>query len=107
MQHGLAWVAVRPHDRVLVVGARARGVGPYRHGGGDEPLVIEERPAEGGVEEAVGYRVPGGAGRMEVLVDRQRLRVVVADGQARLVAAEHVAVLAPAVDLILLLVELV
>jgi len=88
-------------------GIRAAGTGRGvdRRTGRDEVLTVEERPAEGGLEEMVGDHVRGRAGGVQVAVDRQLAGVVGAHGQADGVAALRVAVLLAAVDLELLLVE--
>ena len=108
VQRGPGGEAVRTDDRVQVVGAvvgdRAR---PGRRARGDQPLVVEERPAEGRLEEVVGDRVVRRVGRVQVLVDRQLGGVVGAHRQADGVTAGDVAVLPAAVDLVLLVVEAV
>jgi hypothetical protein len=72
---------------------------------GDEVLVVEERATERRLEEPVGDHVVGSAVRVQVLVERQLGGVVVAHRHADRVAARDVAVLVPAVQLVLLLVE--
>ena len=84
-----------------------RRVGIDRRLGGDQVLVVQERTAERPLEEVVGDHIVRVAFRMEPLVDGQSLRVVLAHGQPDRVAADHVAVLCAAVQLVLLLVELV
>ena len=58
------------------VGAARRAGRVDRRGRRDQPLVVQERPAERGLEEVVLDRVVGMALVVQVLVDRQRLRVV-------------------------------
>src|SRR3954452_2249904 len=78
-----------------------------RRGGGDEPLVVEERATEGRLEEGVLDRVLRVSRAVQVLVDRQRLGVVDAHREAHGVAAGDIAVLFAAVELVLLMVEAV
>jgi hypothetical protein len=75
-------------------------VGEHRAPGGDEPDVVEERPAEGRVEEIVAQRVLPRLGR-----ERQVGRVVEAHHQPLGVAHRGVLVHLPAVDLDLFLIE--
>jgi len=95
--------AVRVENRVV----RGRRAGERRRRRGDEPLVIEERPAERGLEEVVQDRVVGVRAGVQVAVDRQLPRVVVAHHEAGRVAPGDVPVLLPAVQLVLVLVEAV
>ncbi len=94
---------VRVDDRVQ----RVRRVVEDGRPGGDQPLVVEERAAERGLEEVVRDRVVRVRGPVEVAVDRQELRVVDAHGRPGRIATGRVAVLLPVVQLELLLVELV
>ena len=86
---------------------RIRRVVVHRRGGGDEELVVQVGAAERALEEVVEDRVVGRAMRVQVLVDRQRLRVVVAHHETAGVGARFVAILLAAVELVLLLVEAV
>src|SRR5437016_5764662 len=100
---------LRPSPMVGVVrsGTRFPAVGsrPGRGGRGDQPLVVEERAAEGALKEVVGHDVVGGVGPGQVLVEGQVLCAVEADGETGGVTAGHIAVLPSPVDLVLLLVE--
>src|SRR5207302_7864567 len=69
--------------------------------------MIEERAAERRLEEVVGDRIVRMSGLVQVRVHRERLRVVDALRQADGVAPGRVAILPPAVELVLLLVEAV
>src|SRR4051794_32920579 len=89
----------------VVVGAVVGRARPDRVAGGDQPLVIEVRTAERGLEEPVRDRVPRVAVLVQVLVYRQGTGVIHPLGQADRVVSGHVPVLPPAVDLVLLLVE--
>src|SRR6202049_734267 len=100
---GGLWHAVRIDDRM----DRGGSSGPGRRRGRDQPLVVEERSAERALEEVVSDRVVRMILLVEVLVDRKRLRVVVALRQAGGVAARRVAILLAVVELILLLIEAV
>src|SRR5207245_4941452 len=71
----------------------------------DQPLVVEERPAESALEEVVGDGVVGSAIGVQVLVDGQRGRLVVAHRQPDRITSGEVAVLLSVVELVLLLVE--
>ncbi len=96
------------HDRVQVGGAAGVGrVGVDRGTGGDQVLMVEERSAEGRLEEVVGDHVIGCAAAVQVLVDRQCRGVVDTHRQTDGVAAGDVAILPTTVELILLLVEAV
>jgi len=44
--------------------------GPGRRAAGDQELVIEERPAEGGLEEMIGDDKVGAAGAVQIPVQR-------------------------------------
>ncbi len=94
---------VRVEHRVLA----GRGTRPQERLGGDQVLVVEVRAAERGLEELIGDDVLRGAIGVEVRVDRQGRRVVVAHRHANRIAAGHVAILLAAVELVLLLIELV
>src|SRR5438874_12833412 len=69
--------------------------------------MVEERAAEGGLEEVVGNCVMRVVLLVQVLVDGERLSVVVALGQANGVATGRVPILVPVIELVLLLVEAV
>src|SRR5712671_6882375 len=83
------------------------GPGPGRRRGRDQPLVVEERPAECALEEVVSNRVFRMVLLMEVLIDRKRLGAVVALRQSSRVATGGVAILLAIVELVLLLIEAV
>src|SRR4029450_135827 len=100
--------AVLVHHRVQVVGpAVVDGPRPDRVAGRDQPLVVQERAPEGGLEEVVGDRVVGVAALVQVVVDGQGPGVVDAHGQADGVAAGDVPGLAALLERVLLLVEAV
>ncbi len=69
--------------------------------------MVEERPAERALEEVVSNRVFRMVLPMEVLIDRKRLRLVVALRKTGRVAAGGVAILLAIVELVLLLIEAV
>src|SRR5438094_7135562 len=69
--------------------------------------VVEERAAEGGLEEVVRNCVMRMVCLVQVLVDGERLSVVVALSQADRVATGRVPILVPVIELVLLLVEAV
>ena len=91
-------------EQRVLTGRRAR---PEERLGADQILVVEIRAAERPLEEVVGDHVLRSAASMEVLVDREGRRVVVAHDRPDRVAPGDVAVLLTAVELVLLLVELV
>ena len=91
---------VGPKNRVEVLRAAvAHCVRVHRGARAHEPLVVEERTAESGVEEVVGQHIPGGLFR-----DRQLVGWVVAERQALGVADGDEFVHLAAVDLNLFLV---
>src|SRR5256885_10229234 len=69
--------------------------------------MVEERAAEGGLEEVVRNCVMRMVFLMQVLVDGERLSVVVALRQADGVASGRIPILVPVIELVLLLVEAV
>src|SRR3954447_18014124 len=75
--------------------------------GSNQPLVIQERTTKRGLEEVVSDRVVRMASRVKVRIDWQLTRIVRSHRQADGVAAGHIAVLIPAVELVLLLIEAV
>ena len=94
--------AVPVENRVQVHVGRTR---VDRRGGCDQPLMIEERAAERGLEEVIQDRVVRMTPAVQVPVDRQLLGVVIPHHETACVAPGHVLVLRTAVDLVLLLIE--
>ncbi len=86
---------------------RCRRLRVERSPGGDQPLMVEKRASERRLEEVVGDRVVRMRLRVQVLVDGQGPGVVDAHHGRSRVAPRRVAVLRAAVELVLLLVELV
>src|SRR3954447_2739032 len=82
-----------------------RAAGPGRGGRRDQPLVVEERAAERGLEEAVRDRVTRVTRPVQVAVNREVAGVIDALREAQRVTAGRVAVLLAPVELVLLLVE--
>jgi len=101
-------LAVGVDDRVKIVRASVvQGVRPHRRLRCDEELVVEERSAKRCLEKVVRDGVVRVPILVEVGIDRKGAGVIDAHGQADCVAACHVPVLGSAVQLVLLLVELV
>src|SRR6266508_1239826 len=96
--------AIFNHDaiRVELGDPAGRGIGPCRRAGADQPDVIQERAAEGRVEEVIGHGVLLGE-----LAFRHIGSIVVTHRQAAIIAPGHKLVHLAAVDLILLLIEAV
>jgi len=68
------WSAVEPSFGAFgKTGVRAarRAAGVDRRAGRDQELVVQERPAEGALEQVVGDDVPGRAAVVQVPPDRQ------------------------------------